>query len=133
MLRLLCHDIGVRTRAIVIATGLAVIIAAIAIVAATWPTLPARTLPKPVAITYLPMGGQAVEVPKTACLAPIIAELRKRPNWTLRIDDMRWTDYSGPDDDPHHATIFVDASGATWRSEWIRGRRCRSRKPSFAR
>ena len=98
------------------ATGFAAIIAAIAIVAANWPELPRSTLPKP---TYIAMGGQAVEVPRTGCLVPMIAELRKRPNWTLRIDDMRWTDYSGPDDDPHHATIFVDASGATWRSEWL--------------
>jgi hypothetical protein len=102
---------------LVIATGIAVVLAAIVIVAMNWPALPARTLPKPV--TYIPMGGQAVEVPAVACLAPMIAELRKRPNWTLRIDDMRWTDYSGPDDDPHHASIVVDEHGATWTNQWL--------------
>ena len=106
-----------RTRLIVIAAGFGVVIAAIAIVAANWPQLPKRTSPP--AVTYIPMGGQAVDVPKTACLAPMIAELQKRPSWTLRIDDMRWTDYSGPDDDPHHASIVVDASGATWTNQWL--------------
>ena len=112
-----CHDTSVRTRVIVIATGIAVVLAAIVIVAMNWPSLPARTLPKPV--TYVPMAGQAVEVPAVACLAPMIAELRKRPNWTLRIDDMRWTDYTGPDEDPHHASILVDEHGATWTNQWL--------------
>lgn len=102
---------------IVLATGIAVVLAAIVIVAANWPQLPKRTIPP--AVTYIPMGGQAVEVPAVACLAPMIAELRKRPSWTLRIDDMRWTDYTSPDEDPRHASIFVDASGATWRNDWL--------------
>jgi hypothetical protein len=112
-----CHDIGVRTRLIVIAACFGVVIAAIAIVAANWPQLPNRTIPP--AVTYVPMGGQAVEVPEAGCLVPMIAELRKRPSWTLRIDDMRWTDYTSPDEDPRHASIVVDAQGAVWRNEWL--------------
>ncbi|MBA3502483.1 MAG: YceI family protein [Myxococcota bacterium] len=108
-----------RTRLIVIAVCFGVIIAAIAIVAANWPQLPKRTIPP--AVTYIPMGGQAVEVPKAGCLAPMIAELRKRPSWTIRIDDMRWTDYTSPDEDPRHASIFISgaSSGATWRNDWL--------------
>lgn len=106
-----------KTRVIVIAACIGVVLAAIALVAANWPALPARTLPKPA--TYVPLGGQAAFVPHAGCLAPMIAELRKRPSWMLRLDDMRWTDYTGPDEDPRHASIFVDASGATWHSAWL--------------
>jgi hypothetical protein len=100
----------------VIAACVGALIAAIALVAANWPQLPARTLPQPA--TYIAMGGQAVEVPPAACLVPMIGELRKRPNWTLRVDDMRWTDYNPPED-PRHASIVIDASGAIWRDDWL--------------
>ena len=102
------------TRLIVIAACVGVIIAAITIVAVNWPKLPARTLPTNI---YVPMGGQAVEVPAKGCLVPILGEIQKRPNWAIRIDDMRWTDYTDTPNDPRHASIVVDASGGTWRDD----------------
>jgi hypothetical protein len=65
------------------------------------------------------MGGQATTVQHTGCLAPIVAEMHKRPNHVIRIDDMRWTDYTSGDDDPRHASIFVEPGGATWRDDWL--------------
>jgi len=106
----------VKTKTAVVAILVGVVITAIALVAANWPDLPERTLPKP---TYVPMGGQPVDIPGKGCLAPMIAELQKRPNWVVRIDDMWWTDYTQGDDDPKHAEIVIDASGATWQSAWL--------------
>jgi hypothetical protein len=108
----------VKTKTAVVAILVGVVIGAIALIAANWPQLPARTLPKP-PITYVAMGGQPVDVPSKGCLAPMIAELQKRPNWVVRIDDMRWTDYTQGDDDPKHGEIVIEAAGATWQSAWL--------------
>lgn len=103
-----------------IAACVGVIIAAISIVVVNWPKLPARTLPTKI---YVPMGGQAVEVPAKGCLVPILGEIQKRPNWAIRIDDMRWTDYTDTPHDPRHASIVVDASGGTWNDDRIPSQR----------
>lgn len=104
-------------RLAVLAASVGVVIAAIAIVVTRWPTLPARTLPRPV--TFVAMAGDPVGAVRTGCLAPMLAELRRRPSWTVRIDDMRWTDYTGPDEDPRHASIVLDAGGGIWRDDWL--------------
>jgi hypothetical protein len=109
--------LDVKSKTVVIAILVGAVVASIALVVANWPKLPARTLPKPT--TYVAMGGQAVGVPKTGCLGPMVAELQKRPNWVVRIDDMRWTDYTQGDDDPKHGEIVLEEGRATWQSAWI--------------
>lgn len=105
------------TRSVVMLAAIGLVVGAISLVAAKWPRLPDRTLPTPP--KYVAMGGQATTALHTGCLAPIVAEMRKRPNHVIRVDDMRWTDYTSGDDDPRKASIFVEPGGATWRDEWL--------------
>ena len=71
------------TRTAVLAGCIGLVIGAIAVVAAKWPRLPERTLPTPPA--YVAMGGQAATVARAGCLAPIVGEMRKRPNHVIRV------------------------------------------------
>jgi hypothetical protein len=108
----------VKTRTAVIALSIGAVIAAIVVVAANWPQLPERTMPEPMRV--VPMAGDTVGAKPVGCLAPVIAELRKRPSWVLRIDDRRWTDATSGDDDPKHGEIVIDETGATWQSSLVR-------------
>jgi hypothetical protein len=107
----------VKTRTAVLLLAIGATIAASSVVVAKWPSLPRRTLPEPV--PHVAMAGQPVEVPKPGCLAPVVAELRKRPSWVIRLDDRQWTDYTQGDDNPHHASIVLEESGASWKSAYL--------------
>jgi len=75
--------------------------------------------PAPPRTTYLALGGDMVHLAADnhgpGCFVPMLDELRRRPRWTIRIDDLEWDDVVGNEPDLRHASLVIDAGSATWR------------------
>jgi hypothetical protein len=68
---------------------------------------------------FLALGGGLVELAAAGhgpgCFAPMLDELRRHPNWSVRIDDLVWGDVVSDDPDERRAAILIDGQTATWR------------------
>jgi hypothetical protein len=71
-------------------------------------------------VKYLPLAGGDTfdQIPTTSCLVPTLDELRKHPNWMVRIDQR--SSFAGNIDAPPSldAVIELEAKGAQWHDGW---------------
>lgn len=70
----------------------------------------------------LALGGAMVDLTAEAgpgCFAPMLDELRRHPNWSIRIDDLVWDDVVGNEPDERRASIVLGAEAGTWRDGWL--------------
>jgi hypothetical protein len=99
-------------RRAILGLGVGTLCAALAALAGV---APVERVPEPQP-QYLALGGALVDLAAEGygpgCFAPMLDELQRHPNWSIRIDDMEWNDY-GPDE--HHASMVIDGAGGFWR------------------